>query len=241
MSLIKYETQLYKPIKDYFELKGFKVMSEVNDCDITAIFENNLIIIELKKSFNLKLLYQLIERKSITPFVFAAIPKPNNLYSKNNKSMIKVLKSLEIGLITVSFEKQLNLVEVILQPQDGQIKNKKKNKKILKEIEERICDFNTGGSKCTKIITSYRQKVIYIACVLEKYKQVKINMLIKNYGCDVKTGNILRDNFYGWFERVKTGVYTLTDKGLKELNSSFYNELTQYYRKEVNKYEIIKK
>ena len=32
-----------------------------------------------------------------------------------------------------------------------------------------------------------------------------------------RAGTILRDNHYGWFDRVKTGYYELTPKGRQEL------------------------
>lgn len=43
------ETDLYKPIYDYFTKLGYKVNSEVKTYDVTAVKGESLVIIELKK------------------------------------------------------------------------------------------------------------------------------------------------------------------------------------------------
>ena len=53
-----YEVDLYKPIQHYFTKQGYVVNGEVNDCDVTAIRDNELIIIELKLSLTLTFLYK---------------------------------------------------------------------------------------------------------------------------------------------------------------------------------------
>lgn len=58
------ETDLYEPVKKLFEGMGFSVYSEVKDCDLMAVKEEKTIIAELKKSFNITLVYQLLDRQS---------------------------------------------------------------------------------------------------------------------------------------------------------------------------------
>lgn len=43
------ETELYEPIKNYLLQNGYKVQAEVKNCDIACLYENNLIVIEIKK------------------------------------------------------------------------------------------------------------------------------------------------------------------------------------------------
>lgn len=242
MNSIKYETELFEPIKNYLEKKGFKVYAEVKKCDIIASCCDIILIVELKKEFNLKLLYQVMDRQKYGDFVYAAIPRPKNLNSKSSKNMIEILKKLNIGLIFVDIKDNFNTIKVVLEPVNNKIKNNKNKKSILKEIEGRKNECNIGGTKGKKIITSYRENAIYIACVLEFTGENKVNK-IKEFGCGEKTGKILYYNYYGWFERVKTGFYKLTDKALLDLNSDSYIEITKYYRNEVkNKNdEIVKK
>ena len=57
---VKHETELYKPIKSYFEAQGFEVKSEIMHCDLVAIHPQSgaTILVEMKKTFNLALLLQ---------------------------------------------------------------------------------------------------------------------------------------------------------------------------------------
>lgn len=41
---------------------------------------------------------------------------------------------------------------------------------------------------------------------------------IRDRGVGVKAGDILRDNHYGWFERLDRGLYGLTEKGRQALD-----------------------
>ena len=70
------ETDLYKPVYDYLVRQGYTVHSEVKNCDITAIKGEELIVVELKTSFNLKLLAQGAKRQRIADSVYVAIPVP---------------------------------------------------------------------------------------------------------------------------------------------------------------------
>ena len=49
------EFELYEPVKDFFENLGYSVMGEVKNCDIVAKKDDDIIICEIKKSFNISL------------------------------------------------------------------------------------------------------------------------------------------------------------------------------------------
>ena len=66
------------------------------------------------------------------------------------------------------------------------------------------------------ILTSYRQKALKIALYLEKKESVKASILSKELE-EPKARDIMYKNFYGWFDRVSTGVYELTPKGKDEI------------------------
>ena len=70
------ETDLYEPIRAFLEEEGYQVQAEVKHCDIAAVKDGQLVIVELKKAFSLKLVYQGLERQSLTDQVFVAIPRP---------------------------------------------------------------------------------------------------------------------------------------------------------------------
>ena len=224
------ESDLYEPIRHFFEEKGYVVRSEVKNCDVVAQKEKEYIIIELKKAFTLQLVYQLLERQKMSPFVFAAIPRPEKQNTKQWKNMLNLLKKLEIGLLTVALNSERKTVETILEPSVHSIrKNTKKQKRFEKELEGRTSEFNKGGVSRKKIITAYREKAIELACMLEKTGQMSYKEL-KEKGLEQKQLKILQSNFYGWFERVSRGVYRLTQKGKQELNSTEFQEVTAFYR-----------
>ena len=52
------EEELYIPVKKYFERRGFRIKGEVKNCDMAGVKGDILLIVELKRSFNLKLIYQ---------------------------------------------------------------------------------------------------------------------------------------------------------------------------------------
>ena len=76
------EKELYPPVRDLFEKRGYKVNAEVKDCDMTAVKDDEFIIIELKRNMTVTLLAQGLKRQRTGADVFVAVPKPKN-YSFN--------------------------------------------------------------------------------------------------------------------------------------------------------------
>lgn len=212
------ESDLYQPIKNLFEELGYNVKAEVNSTDVTAIKDEEIIIVEIKKSINLKLLYQATTRQKLTDHVFVAIPKPNYkiLRSKGFKEKEHILRRLQLGLIFVD---KIAEVKLLPKPFDMKIsrgKNKKKRQSLINEFNRRHTSFNVGGVSKTKIITAYREEVIKIAYyIIDSPKSVKE---LKELTNNPKTGNMLIKNYYGWFNRIDRGIYELSPLGKKELN-----------------------
>lgn len=230
------ETELYEPIKNYLLQNGYIVQAEVKNCDIACLYEDELVVIELKKSFNLRLLYQAMDRKAFANKVFVGINRPKSFRKKETKNMLKILKAMDIGLITVSLDSPLKLVEIVLTP-EGDSKKRKSRKRtmVLNELERRNLNTNIGGStKKDNILTAYREQAIFLACVLNKIKKgspayIKANFNIQN------AGYILQKNHYGYFQRIERGVYTLSKKGKDMLKQDNFKEAILYYKKEVEK------
>ncbi len=224
------ETELYEPIKKELLNNGFTVRSEVRNCDITALKEDMLVIIELKIAMNLTLIMQAMERQKVTPFVYIAVPRPKRANEKKFAVLKQMLKKLDIGLITVALDSRLKLVEFLLHPVGTNNPKKKQEKdRIIKEHESRSKDYNKGGTTRKKIITSYRENAIHIACCLEANGVLKIIQL-KKLGCTSKTAQILRDNVYNWFDKVDRGTYCLNEDGKKAIYSDDFLKIANYYR-----------
>lgn len=226
------ETELYLPVKTFFEDIGFSVKGEVKSCDLMAVREDIIIICELKLSFSLKLLYQLMDRKALTENVYAVIPRPKKGHNtKEWKNIVKLLKALDMGLITVTLDSPIKTVEVILEPFDGKSYKNKKRQAILKnEFSNRILDGNIGGVNRKKILTAYMEKSILVLCALDSLVKSSPKN-VKAICNEDKTATILLNNVYGWFLREGKGVYSVSDKGREFLNSCEYKDVKEYYKK----------
>jgi hypothetical protein len=227
-----YEVDLYKPIQKHFSKLGYEVHGEVNHCDVAALKDDELIIIELKLSLTVDLLMQATKRQKITDQVYIAIPKPKyKMNSKKWHDLCHLLKRLELGLIIVSFLKSGAKMEVCFAPQPF---NKQKSKsyhvrnrkKLIEEIKGRNVSNNIGGSSKTKIMTAYKENCIQIANLLERNGPMTPKAL-RHLGTGEKTLSILSKNYYGWFEKVERGVYRINDNGKKELKD--YPEVINHF------------
>jgi len=226
------ETDLYEPIRVFLEEEGYQVQAEVKDCDIAAVKDGQLVIVELKKAFNLKLVYQGMERQSLTEQVFVAIPRPKKgQREKAWKDMLKLLKRLELGLLTVALDSPLHTVDVVLEPSDSIAwKNRKKREKVQAELEQRQVDGNVGGMTRRKIMTAFREKSIRLACMLEREGQISTASL-RERGLEDYIGIFVK-NYDKWFKRVEKGVYALSEKGREALENEDYAKAVAFYRNE---------
>ncbi|MFP7298370.1 DUF2161 domain-containing phosphodiesterase [Neobacillus niacini] len=226
------EVDLYRPIQRYFSREGYEVYGEVRDCDMVAVKEDELVIVELKLTLSVDLLIQAAKRQKLTDQVYIAIPRPKGrLNSKQWKDKCHLVKRLELGLIVVSLPGNTSKAEILIHPtpfvgKKAAGRNKMKREAILKEISGRSADFNVGGSTRTKIMTAYKENCIQIACFLDKMGPLSPKAL-KDLGAGDKVPSILTKNYYGWFERIKRGTYIITDKGKLEMQE--HQELVKYY------------
>lgn len=232
------EADMYGPIKEFLTGLGYQVKGEVKNCDVAAVKENEFILVELKCSFQLKLVYQAIERQKTNASVYVAIPRPEKgQNTKNWKSMLELLKRLEIGLLTVALDSEKKWVEVILTPGIGRKqKNKKKEQEIKSELNARTGDYNCGGITRKKIATAYREKCVELACILEGQGEMTLKEIYQ-YGLDRKISLILGRNYYKWFEKTGRGCYCLSANGNQMLKQGDFPEMILYYREKRKKIE----
>lgn len=228
----QYEVELYEPVRRYFTELGYHVQAEVNDCDVVAVKGEELTIIELKRSINQTLLIQATKRQRLTESVYLAVfEPPYKRRSRKWRDMCHLLRRLELGLIIVSFVKEVGHIEIIHEPlafdrKRSMAQSKKTKDKVLLEVAERRGNYNVGGSHQVKIHTAYKEKSIQIACSLERFGPLSPKQL-RTLGTGDKTSSILQKNYYDWFERVKHGVYRITEAGLAELQVN--QEIAQIY------------
>ena len=222
------EKELYPPVRDLFEKRGYKVNAEVKDCDMTAVKDGELVIVELKRNMTVTLLAQGVRRQKTGADVFVCVPKPKNYSFNKFRQVFSVLKKLELGLIFVSLRGEYSFAEIVFEPKPytSSYKNYKKRREILNEIDGRTTETNTGGVTGTKIVTAYTEKCIKIACILDMYGELSPKR-IRDYGGADNTQTILTSNVYKWFKKIDKGLYGITDEGRRALLD--YPELEKYY------------
>jgi hypothetical protein len=231
------ESDLWKPVSDFFINLGYSVRSEVKDCDITAIKDEELIVVELKKNLSVELLSQAVKRQRAADLVYIAVPKPKRLLGNAKwKDICHLIRRLELGLILVSLKGKQGIVEVPIHPvpfdrEKSRNLSRKKRESIIKEANSRYMDANIGGTTGKKLVTAYRENAIFIACCLERFGPLSPKKL-RELGTDAKkTTSILSENHYGWFEKVDRGIYAITEEGKKALAE--YSELAKYYLEKI--------
>jgi len=224
------EVDLYEPAKRIFEEMGFTVRAEVKNCDLFAVKNDVTVVAELKKSFNMTLCYQLMDRQTFANNVYAVIPRPDKgTNDKNWKNMIKLCQKLDFGLITVALDSPLKFAEVVLSPSGiHKISNKKKNTTAMKEAKKRSEDLNTGGSTGKKLVTAYRERSLEMLCLTYTAGEMT-GARLKELGYDKGEYSILYKNFYKWFKKKDKGIYELSETGLKVIKDNDYGNLIEFY------------
>ena len=210
------ETALYLPVKSLLESLGFDVYAEAINCDVIGRKQEELVIVELKKTLNLELLSQGVQRQKITNKVFLCVPEKE----KKNKALRlkeQVIRRLGLGLITVYTSPIRTIAKIVFEPQSEDRVNLRERQKLLVELENRSIDPNTGGSTKVPIYTAYKETSVVIANILKKIGPTKLKNIRRFAG--KRADSILSKNFYGWFERVKRGEYAISETGVEELKS----------------------
>lgn len=223
------ETDLYEPIKQLLIAQGFTVRGEVIRCDIAALRGEELWVVEMKLQLNIKLLYQAMERLKITRQVFIAVPRPRRANNKQFLAARRILKKLELGLITVSMDSPIPAAEIVLFPDGKAVKPTKAAERVKREINGRSAD-TTGGNVRAKVNTAYRERCVKIACLLEARGVLTAPELKKKYNCGADAYSIMSKNIYGWFSNTGKGRFKLTAQGFKYLDENAGSGIISYYR-----------
>jgi len=228
---VKYETELYSPIKAFFERRGYDVKAEVKHCDLVGVRsdQSEPLIVEMKKTFNLSLLLQGMQRLKLSPFVYLAVERNRSKRGAVNQrwgELTALCRQLGLGLITVTFYKTKSpLIDVLCEPTaqahmpgsgTGVRKGGIRRKRLLKEFDERSGDYNTGGSTRRQLVTAYREKALRVASALRAQGEASPASISKETSVG-SAAAILQKNYYGWFERISRGRYVLTIKGVQAL------------------------
>ncbi len=218
------ESDLYSPLKRFLEDQGYEVKGEVLDCDVVAVRGSEApVVVELKTSLNLNLLLQAVDRLSLTPKVYVGIPKGSKSLGSRRKRVLKLLRMLGLGLVTIDPSGRTEMderpsVDVILDPSEYRPRaSKHRRDRLLGEFERRVGDPNLGGSEKKRgVMTAYRQRALAIAELLQAQGPTKASEVAEMLH-QPKARDVLYRDVYGWFDRVSLGVYALSPRGQREM------------------------
>ncbi|MCR5432283.1 MAG: hypothetical protein K6E95_06980 [Lachnospiraceae bacterium] len=224
------EKDLFKPIKKYFEGQGFECDGEVDGIDLYMEKDGQAVAVELKVTLDFRVVMQAALRQKLVPYVYIGTFAVKNTRSPLFRDKLYLLKRLGIGLILVT--KSSKAISVMCEPAEADIRDTstivRKRKHLKREFSERRTRLNTGGVNKQKLITSYREDALLVLNALAELGGEGSPADVRTQ-CGVERAyNILYKNHYGWFKRVGTGRYNVTDKGyaaLEEFEDVLYTML----------------
>lgn len=210
------EDQLYPPIKALLERQGYEVKGEVGPADVVARRgDEPPVIVELKLRFSLSLYHQAVTRQAITDHVYLAVPKPAGKTARRMlKDNLAMCRRLGLGLIVLRADGHGAVgAEVLCDPGPyAPRKSKARQARLLREFDRLAGDPNTGGATRGGIVTGYRQDALRCAAHLAGQGPSRGADVARATGV-VQATRLMRENHYGWFDRVATGTYALTPAG----------------------------
>ena len=208
------EADLYRPVKQFLESQGYAVKGEIGPCDVVAVRgDEGPVVVELKERLSLSLVLQAVNRLTVSEVVYVAfrIGKGHSAtWRSQGKHVVHLLRRLGLGLLTVSSRGR---VVPVLDPAPYRPRTRPRDRsRLLKEFAERVGDPEVGGSASSGRLTAYRQDALRCARELAAAGVLKVSVLSDRTGV-ARVGPIVRDNHYGWFDRVKVGHYALSPEG----------------------------
>jgi hypothetical protein len=204
-TLAEPEVALYAPVKALLVAQGYEVKGEVLACDVVGVRgDEPPVIVELKRTFSLALVHQGVDRLALTDAVYLAV----GAWPKRQAEVRRLCRRLGLGLIVVTGGR----ADVVEDPLPYRPRpNVRRTTRLLREHQRRVGDPTRGGSNRQPVMTAYRQEALRCARLLQDGPMA---IRVMRPLADVPhAGAILRDDVYGWFERVERATYALTPKG----------------------------
>ncbi len=217
---VRMETALYLPVKAFLEAAGYTVKGEIGGCDLVGLKSEGMadtdpavvVICELKLTFNLELILQAVDRAAASDEVWiAARVSAKGKGRESDRRYRDLCRRLGIGMLGVSDLGEVSVLVSSVSPMPRT--NPKRRTRLVKEHRKRAGDPALGGSTKVPIMTAYRQQALAIAAALATgpLRPRDLKETAPNAGAT------LRNNYYGWFEKVEKGVYALTGPGHEAL------------------------
>lgn len=211
---MRWESDLYAPVKALLEGQGYVVKGEVRGCDVVAVRgAEPPVVVELKRAFGLGLVLQGIDRLGLTDRVYLAVGR----WPAREGDVKRLCRRIGLGFIVVEYGR----ADVVLDPVPYRPrKDTREAGRLLGEHARRIGDPNAGGQAMrAPLMTAYRQRALRCAGLLAAQGPMRLADLRAAADAPDAAGILQRD-VYGWFERVDRGVYAISPKGRAALQAS---------------------
>lgn len=251
---IKFETELYPPIKDFFTGRGFEVKAEIRGCDLVAYREDHPepTIVEMKKTFTLPLLLQGIDRQRTGSNVWLAVERNRSKKGAHNQrfnDLSALCRRLNIGFLTVTFYKtKIPVIDVWCEPSIAAVTPKSTQIDVVHAAESEQSYQTTAGGRrkagATRIMKEFNarsgdyniggsSKRKLVTAYRERSIQCALALRchgpssprqVRDWTNCPTAGALLRSNYYGWFSRISKGVYKLSPSGFAALKQ--FNDVT---------------
>lgn len=208
------ETDLYPPVKAFLEAQGYEVKGEIGPADVVALRgAEQPVIVELKRGFSLALFQQCVERQSIAPHVYLAVPEARGRRGGAAlRAGLALARRLGLGVLTIRLPDGTVTAHCDPAPFRPRIATRPRER-LLREFAARRGDPAQGGATRGGQVTAYRQDARIVAAHLAHVGPCKGSVARDATGVARATA-ILRDNHYGWFVRIRVGIYALSEAGL---------------------------
>jgi hypothetical protein len=210
------ESDLYGPVKALFEAQGYRVKGEVGAADMVALRGSEPpVIVELKLRFALALYTQAVARLTLSETVYIAVAQPSGKQARRAiKDNTALCRRLGLGLMTVRADGH---VTVHCDPgAPPPRRNPRGQAKLLRAFARLRGDPNAGGATRHGLVTGYRQDALACAAHLAEHGASRGRDVAARTGVAQAT-RLMRDNHYGWFAKVATGTYALSEEGRRGL------------------------
>jgi len=230
-SALRYERDLYAPVKAYLQAQGWEVKAEVSHCDAAAVKDGRLLAVEMKLTLNLDVVLQAVGRQKMADAVYVAVPKKlGAIRSQRWRDTLELLKRLNLGLLVVSITGGQPDIEELIEPSlANETKSPPRGRaaykrlRAMNEFSRRTGDRNTGGVRGQKIMTAYREAALRLAAEIADGGPASAKQLKPDGEKSRGTYTILKGNPYGWFKFLGDGRFDVTEQGREALK--IYGEI----------------
>jgi hypothetical protein len=213
------ESDLYAPLKHHLESLGYTVRGEVGRCDMLAVCGETILAVELKLAFGLPVLYQALQRLTSVDLVYIAVAVPEGRTARRNwdarvPDAVRLCRMLGIGLLSVRNG------AIVVHAEPGPYQPRKQpgqRAKLLGEFTRRSGDHNIGGTTRRPRMTAYREDALACASLLAANGAMQAAAIRDATGIAAASA-LLRNNVYGWFEKIARGTYAVTPSGQSALD-----------------------